>query len=240
MRLSGSTWRRWAFILGMAGCVQFILLTVVAMFLYPGGTHADHDLTGYSFWTNFFSDLGRTRAFDQQPNTASLVLFVTAMSLASLALALSFAAMSHLFARSGTTRNISIAGSFFGVLLALAYLGIAFVPSNLHILVHRPFVYIAFCSFLLVVVLYSAAIFLDKNYPNLYAFTYLAFALILAAYLVLLFGGPSVESAEGVRIQATGQKIVVYAEVVCMFVQSYGALKLERQFCAEPLPEMAK
>jgi hypothetical protein len=95
--------------------------------------------------------------------------------------------------------------------------------------VHRLFVQIAFSSFLLVVILYSAAILRDRGYPNLYAFAYAGFALILAAYLVLLFGGPHIDTPEGVRIQATGQKIVVYAEIGCMFLQSYGALKVERR-----------
>jgi hypothetical protein len=50
----------------------------------------------------------------------------------------------------------------------------------------------------------------------------------LAVYLGL-FGGPHIDTPEGVRIQATGQKIVVYAEIGCMFIQSYGALKVERR-----------
>ena len=86
MRISGLNWRRWAFILGMVGCVQFIFLTVVAMFLYPGGSYADHDTTGYSFWINFFSDLGRTETFGEHPNATSMALFITALSLASLTL----------------------------------------------------------------------------------------------------------------------------------------------------------
>jgi hypothetical protein len=103
------------------------------------------------------------------------------------------------------------------------------MPADVNLTVHRLFVQIAFSTFLLVVVLYSAAILRDRDYPNFYAFAYIGFAVILAAYLVLLFGGPHVETPEGVRIQATGQKIVVYAEILCMFIQSYGALRVERQ-----------
>lgn len=229
MSISGLNWRRWAFILGMVGCVQFVLLTVVAMFLYPGGSYTDHDATGYSFWINFFSDLGRTRTFGDLPNAASMALFVTALSLAALTLVPSFAAMPRLFAENRASRKLSIAGSTFGVISAVAYLGIACMPADVNLTVHRLFVEVAFSAFLLVVVLYSAAILRDRDYPNPYAFVYIGFALILAAYLVLLFGGPHVETEEGVRIQATGQKIVVYAEIGCMFIQSYGALKFERR-----------
>ncbi len=229
MSISGLNWRRWAFILGMVGCVQFIFLTVVAMFLYPGGSYADHEATGYSFWINFFSDLGRTRTFGEHPNAASMSLFITALSLASLTLMAAFAALPRVFAENRAIKKLSIAGSTFGVISAVAYLGIACMPADVNLTVHRLFVQVAFSAFLLVVVLYSAAILRDRDYPNLYAFVYIGFALILAAYLVLLFGGPHIETPEGVRIQATGQKIVVYAEIVCMFIQSYGALKVERR-----------
>jgi len=229
MRISGLNWRRWAFILAMVGGVQFIFLTVVAMFLYPGGSYADHDTSGYSFWINFFSDLGRTETFGEHPNAASMALFITALSLASLTLVAAFAAMPRLFAENRASRKLSIAGSTFGVISAAAYLGIACMPADVNLTVHRLFVQIAFSTFLLVVILYSAAIFLNRKYPSFYAFVYIGFAFILAAYLGLLFGGPHIDTPEGVRIQATGQKIVVYAEIVCMFIQSYGALRVERQ-----------
>jgi hypothetical protein len=131
--------------------------------------------------------------------------------------------------KGAASRKLSIAGSTFGVISAAAYLGIAFMPADVNLTVHRLFVQIAFSTFLLVVILYSAAIFSNRNYPNFYAFVYIGFAFILAAYLGLLFGGPHIDTPEGVRIQATGQKIVVYAEIVCMFIQSYGALRVERQ-----------
>ena len=40
---------------------QFFVLTIVAMFLYPGGTHLDPSAAHYEFTRNFFSDLGATR-----------------------------------------------------------------------------------------------------------------------------------------------------------------------------------
>jgi hypothetical protein len=126
-------------------------------------------------------------------------------------------------------RRLAVLGSIFGIISAISYVGIASVPSDFHLLAHKLFVYIGFTSFLLVVALYSAAIFRSKYYPRAYAFTYLGFAVILALYLVLLFAGPKAQTALGDKIQATGQKIVVYAEIVCMFIQSYGALQVQRR-----------
>jgi hypothetical protein len=223
-----SDWRQRVFVLGMVASVQFIVLTIIAMFLYPGGTHADHSTTGYSFWSNFFSDLGMTSTFLGDPKAASFVLFTIALSLAGIALCLFFVAVPHLFAKTRAMKRLSVLGSIVGVVSGVSYVGIAFSPSDRYLSLHLGFVEVAFASFLLVVVVYSIAIFLNKEYSNAYAFTYMGFALILGVYLWLLFAGPNIDTAQGVRIQATGQKIVVYAMIVCMFIQMYGAWKTQR------------
>lgn len=152
-------WRRWAVILAMVGCVQFIVLTTVAMFYYPGGTYTNHDAVGYSFWSNFFSDLGRRAAFSGDSNTISRSLFVIALCFAALVLALAFAALPSLFAKAKSARRLAILGSIFGTISAISYIGIASLPWDLHEPTHKLFVYIGFTAFLLVVALYSAAIF---------------------------------------------------------------------------------
>jgi len=222
-------WRSWAFVLAMVGCVQFIVLTTVAMFHYPGGTYTNHDAVGYSFWYNFFSDLGRRATFSGASNTVPHILFVTALCFAALMLALAFAALPRLFTKVKSARRLAVLGSIVGIISVISYIGIASLPADLHLPTHKLFVYIAFTAFLLVVALYSSAIFRNRAYPNFYAYTYLAFAVILALYLVLLFAGPKAETSWGNRLQATGQKIVVYAEIVCMFIQSYGALIVQRR-----------
>ena len=55
--------------------ILFVVLTIVAMFLYAGGTGTDPDSAGYSFFHNFFSSLGLTIAPNGEPNRASAVLF---------------------------------------------------------------------------------------------------------------------------------------------------------------------
>jgi hypothetical protein len=217
----------------MVGCVQFIVLTTIAMFYYPGGTYTNHDTVGYSFWSNFFSDLGRRATFSGDSNTVSHILFVIALCFAALVLALAFAALPQLFIKVKPSRRLAVLGSIVGIISVISYIGIAALPADIHQPMHKLFVYIAFTAFLLVVALYSAAILRHKYYPNIYAYTYLAFAVILALYLVLLFAGPKVDTAWGIRLQSTGQKIVVYAEIVCMFIQSYGAFRLlKRSFRA--------
>ena len=70
---------------------------------------------------------------------------------------------------------------------------------------------------------------LSQSYPNQYTYTYLTFVVISGIYYAIfssmLFGGPNINTAEGLIIQATAQKIVVYALIICLLIQSYGAWK---------------
>ncbi len=221
-------WRSKLFLLAMAGCVQFLVLSTVAMFLYPGGTYSDEDTAGYAFHQNFFSDLGRTAAHNGDSNTVSMVLFIIALSLAGLSLIVFFLAVPPHFAENRTARRLSLIGSTVGVISGIGFIGIAAVPADVNRTLHTNFVYVAFTGFLLVVFCYSAAILKSRTYPRAYAYAYFAYAAILALYLVILFSGPEVETTGGLTIQAVGQKIVVYTGIICVVIQSYGAYRVER------------
>ena len=209
--------------LTIASVIQFILLTILAMFLYAGGTYVNPNTTNYQFFQNFFSDLGLTVAISGQPNTSAAILFFIALTLTGIALISYFLTFPIHFQHSPATKQLSRLGSFFGVVSGLGYMGVAFTPANLLLDAHVLAVQIAFTSFLVAVLLYVAAIHLQPNYPKVYAIVFLAYAVILSIYLILLFGGPSAGTTQGLLIQATGQKIVVYAAIICMFIQAVGA-----------------
>ena len=224
-------WRRWAFILGMAGCAQFIVLTVIAMFFYPGGTKANPETAGYSFWSNFFSDLGRTATYAGDSNTVSSSLFITALLLGALVLVFFFAA-TPACSKEGEPPGIYLSSGRSSVqsrLFHMQALACAGGPPShntqavrlrrIHLVppgggtVFRCHIPQQRLSQALCVHLSGFC-----AYPG---------DLPLAAVR-----RSNADTTNGVRIQATGQKIVVYAEIVCMFIQSYGALKIERRLCA--------
>jgi hypothetical membrane protein len=210
----------------MFGCVQFAVLTVVAMFIYPGGTFVSPATKGYSFFHNFFSDLGRTQTPSGAFNTISAILFFVALTLAGLGLALLFLSMPRFFRQVRVAHLLSRLGSAAGLISGLSFVGVACTPVNLVGWLHRLFVQVAFLAFFIAVIFYIAAILRTSTYPNRYARVFGVFVLLLAAYLVLLFFGPSLRSPTGLIIQATGQKIIVYAALTAAFILSDGARRL--------------
>jgi len=76
-------------------------------------------------------------------------------------------------------------------------------------------------------IFYTTAIFAERNYPNRYGWLFIVFAGILAIQIAIMLLGPrSWRSQEALYLQAVAQKIVVYAEVICMLVQAIGALSI--------------
>jgi len=70
--------------LSILGAAQFLILSTIAMMYYPGGNPWDSGTTGYTFWHNALSDLGRTIAYNGQDNFIASTLFNSAIFLLGL------------------------------------------------------------------------------------------------------------------------------------------------------------
>jgi hypothetical membrane protein len=223
MRHEGRFRRRRLLAWVVACCGQFVPLTMVAMLAYPGGTVADPTTKGYAFFRNFFSDLGRTVSHLGKPNTVSFLLFVVALTLAGLGLVLFSLVMPSPFRRSRPARGLSLMGSLCATVAGVSFVGVAMAPANLFLPAHVIFVQVAFLSLFVAALGYSGAILLTPHYPRKYLAVFVAFVLLLAGYLWLLFYGPALDSPTGLVIQATGQKIIAYAAILSVGIQALGA-----------------
>lgn len=217
------SWRKLAIIGGIVAIVQFLVLTTAAIWVYDGGTLHNPEYVGYDFWNNFFSDLGRTVDFRRNLNTVPHWLFKIALSVCGVALIFFFFALPGLFQRN-VAKSLSIVAALFGLVSAVSYIGIANIPWNIDYWGHVSFVRLGFLAFLMVTVFYALAILLEPGYPNKYAAAFLVFAIILGIQIVLMFFGPrAYRSAEALHIQVVAQKVVVYAQILCLLYQVVGA-----------------
>lgn len=219
-------WRITVFQIVIAASLAFVAVTILAMFAYTGGTNANPQNPGYSFFTNFFSDLGRTVSYNGLPNPISRVLFSTALTCAGAGLALFFIAFTQFFVTPHWARVLSFVGSLFGIGAGICFIGVAFTPADIARPWHGQFVLWAFALFPIAVLCYIPVILKRDEYPNIYAFSFIAFAVLLVLYFVLLRMGPRADTPDGLLIQATGQKVIVYASILSIVFQSMGALRV--------------
>ena len=110
----------------------------------------------------------------------------------------------------------------------MSFLIVIFLPWDLYHEPHVIFNSIGSLALIFVVVLFALATYLNEDYPNRYFLVYLIYTIIVVIYLIVMFTGPSFTSAEGLRIQATWQKILLFAGIITILIQGYGAWKLEK------------
>ncbi|MFX0172884.1 MAG: hypothetical protein ACFE9L_13290 [Candidatus Hodarchaeota archaeon] len=218
-------WRMWAFRFTIFGCIQFILLTSLAMFTYAGGTRIDPNTSGYSFFLNFFSDLGRTESFGH-PNTVSFLLFFIALMLTSFAFIGFFIAIPGVI--SVKNPDLLKVTSILGILSAVSFSCVALTPTNLFPLLHDMFVV---SGFFLSLVVSNLMFYLLKNLeiiPKVYSYAFLGYSGIILVYGAISFVTTiliGLDNAVSLFLRVTTQKIVSYYMIICFLIQSLGALK---------------
>lgn len=210
-----------AFGLVAVACVFFVLGTLAAMAIYPGGSVADPTSRGYSFFDNFFSDLGQTRTLSGASNLVCMALFATALTVVALGLGLFFVELARLYSERAAVRWARVA-AFFGIVTGICFLGVAATPWNLYLAAHNVFVHWTFRLLLAAAVASIAAILLETGFPRRFASVFGAFAVVLLAYVFLLVLGPKPSTPEGARVQVVGQKIIAYASILAVLAQAIG------------------
>ncbi len=207
------------------GCGIFVLLTSLAMVTYAGGSVDNHAVRGYSLTHSFLSNLGMLTAPSGNPNWFSAVLFFISLAAAGACLVIFFILFPRFFRATRLQKILSLIGSFLGVLAGMSFIGIAFAPADVARAAHVQFVMWAFRLFPLAVLCYVPVMFIDKRYPKEYAWVFAVFCMMLIGYYLLITNGPDFASPEGLVIQAIGQKVIAYASIVSIFIQSLGAYR---------------
>ena len=200
-----------------AAAALFVVLTVAAMALYPGGSYRDPRSAGYRFFGNFFSDLGQTRVMYGHlgtPNTTSMVLFVVAMVLVSVTLAWAAWPIGRMVSGLGDRAGAVLIGST-GTAAAIGFLGVALDPWDLRFPLHMGFVKFAFGS-LLVFMVAVAFEQIRNRWPWRDVAVGAIYALALAGYFLNLLYGPKLNTPNGVMIQSVLQKLIVYTSILCL------------------------
>ncbi len=216
---------RLGIVLAVVGALQFLVMSSWAMVYYPGGTIMDRQREGYSFFSNYFSDLGRRRAWNGQSNARSNALYIPSLIVAGSTLSVFFLLLPGLF-EGPESRSLALGAALAGLLASSCYIGIALTPLDRFYSWHTLFVRAGFIAFLVMCYFYAAAIFRDRVYPNRFGNIIIGFsALLLMQILIMLFGPRSWHSPGALLLQASAQKLVVYAEMACMIILAIGAYR---------------
>ncbi len=192
-------WKYLGAFLGAFGGIQFILITIIAQIIYPGG---------YSFTENYFSELGWTiSVVNGQPTPITLALFITTCTIATICIVSFLLSMRTVFIEKKSTKYISTLGTIFSLVAAPCLSLLAYFPPNLYMDQHMLATRLFFMLTGLTIIVYSIAILLNDLYEKIYGY----FGLAVGAYmifhlLVLLYS-------------AISQKFTVYTVIIWIMIQ---------------------
>ena len=198
--------------------IIFLSCILLAMIIYPSGTYHNHDTTGYLFFENFLSDLGRTTSHGGASNFHSSLLFNMALTFGGVTYIIFYYYLSTLFASV-----LSKIGSILGIIGAGCLIGVAFTPADLYFDSHIFFNRWVFRLFLLSTFLYSWIVYTSDKISNIYLIGNFIFIFSLALYIAVLIYGPSPhDSHYGLVFQAVAQKLILFNFILSIGVQTEG------------------
>ena len=204
----------------------FIILNIIAILSYPGGTYIDHATIGYSFTRNFLSDLGRTLSFSDEVNFLSAQLFNMSLILAGLIFS-SFYLHVHKVFSIDNLRTLALIGSFFGVLGGLSLAGVGLTPADIYLDLHIICATWLFRFFFVASLCYSMVIFRHSQFENKYAMGYLVFTFSILLYIIISELGPSPKEVPwALTLQAVSQKMILLILMSAIYIQTMGLKKL--------------
>lgn len=202
MRKIKKLWKKIACLLAVIGALQFIVLTIIAMFFYPGG---------YLFFEYTFSYLGTTVAENGADNAIARTLFVVSCTVVAVSLDPFWILMPTLFSEQRATKILSLVGSACGIASSPFLILLAVIPGDIDFAGHILATNLFFFSFAAAIIIYSAAILLNSEYQNIYGWIGFAFSVLIILYPLVF--------RKIYAIRSLMQRIVVYGFVLWVVYQ---------------------
>ncbi len=137
----------------------FIILQIIGMMVYPGGTIHDKTTVGYSFSNNFFSDLGIYTAYNGEPNYVSMYLFIISLILVSITFIFYYMTLPQSYKEDSLNFKLSILGTLFAFGGSIGLIGTALTPADLVLDTHIFFANNIFYCFMVTALCYTIVIF---------------------------------------------------------------------------------
>jgi len=204
--------------------IGFVILNILAMLIYPGGILHDTSTSGYSFFNNFLSDLGRFISWSGAYNFYSQLFFNVAMIMAGVIFSLYFFHLRHIFnLHSGIFYWLSIIGTSAGVCGGISMAGVGLTPSDLYFSAHLEFAHWLFRFFFIASFAYTIIILKTDLIENKYVSGFFVFAILILSYIIFSEFGPNArESINTLRMQVVAQKAILFCFIIAVYIQTKG------------------
>ncbi len=195
-------------IITIIGMAQFLFLTFLAAFFYPGG---------YNYFNYYFSDLGSSVARNGVTNSISSKLFILSLIIIAICL-IPFWLITHSLFNNKIESIFGKFGSILGLLSTPSIITIALCPMDTQFALHLLSSIMVLFFYTIAIFFYSIAITINKEYSK-----YLGFiGLVVIAVSIGLMVNPFASYG------AFLQKIIFYCYFLWVLIPLFLIWKLNR------------
>ena len=212
---------------GILCAVLFIILSTINMYIYPGSFHVAYNVfpyPQYSFIYNNLSDMGMLYTFMDELNLLSALMFAVTLTITGTGFLIYVRHFPLIFDPSSTSYKTARKGSIIGIISSAAFIAIGWTPWDVLVIPHMIFVAIGFLFSIVFNIFFAIAILRDKLYPNGFGYSLFFYVLVIMGYLLAMILGPPYGSLAGRVMESLGQKIVIYAQMALLILNSIGLL----------------
>jgi hypothetical protein len=215
-----SAFQKWGAFVNFIACVLFLVLTITAMFFYPGGNRFDTMEPGFNLLWVALSDLGRTHAFNYESNIISQSIFVPGMILLGLSYTFFFFVLDSFYKETNKIKWLSLAGAILGAVSGILYIFIAITPVDVDAGLHNKFIFSAAPFKFGTLICFTIVVFLDKKLPKYFSYLLLAMLIdyILLATAVVV--GTIIGGDINWLVRTFGHTLAIFIEVILCAILS--------------------
>ncbi|TFG07496.1 MAG: hypothetical protein EU539_04790 [Promethearchaeota archaeon] len=213
-----------AYKIEIMGFLIYVVFVALAMIFYAGGTQMDPSAPGYTFWFNTISDSGRLYARSGKPNFISFVFFAIAYCTIALSMIPFYLVFPRLFDENSLEKKITKIAVYFGIISSIGFIGVVPTPADVLYVPHMIFAILAYVAMLIVMVIYSFAIYRSSKFSKQYMYTFIIFTLLFLVFLLMALTSLTLGIRELLTI---GQKIGRASLLIGFTTLTIGAWKLE-------------
>jgi hypothetical membrane protein len=193
------------------------------MLVYPGGTVRDPLASGYSFFRNFLSDLGRKVAFGGRPNNLAAHLSLAGFAIMASALVGCVLRVVGLCSSSRRQRHLVRAAAALGGLAGVCLFGVALAPADRFPAPHLQLASVALGVSPIMCILFGLASASDHRFPKGVVVAWMALAAVVGALFSTRWWGLGIDTDLGLVIGATAQKIGPITALTIVIYLTYQA-----------------
>jgi len=166
------------FIIASSCSILAVILFILSMSFYPGGTIKDINHPGFDFLYNTMSDLGSITAVNGESNTISRSLYISAILVTGITVIPYYLIAPSFFQKRKATKWLSIIATSLGMVQAILYIIMAFTPVDTNPIIHNRLIYSSPAFLYAAIFIYTIVYFLDKDFPKINRYSFLTMAII--------------------------------------------------------------